>query len=1138
MRNQEIKTKLFHPRTDKFNFLALLKQDYDYSTFRKMTKGILQHPFGKNALLANPLPKSISELRRNNITPHSGNVDTEIAWIMHSIEKNAEVINKYILLKKMFEKHILLNEYEKAENCLNKIEKEICYSNWGAQNRLLLLEEKDGTESNWLMLGKYSEQIKDPLSLFIIEQSSKKAEKKLAYSRYKASFESIISETTGLLNEYLCFKILYPAFTGFEKFSFFINVESVSSIIDRYNILIDVLIELIPLKRDDLIKNVIDELLPIIKDDNRLVQIQNILGHQFMILNNVKEITLFISEYSLGNYEYCLNKSTKLFRTHPDVTEIYIIYVKCLIELKFDFRETKISLNIDSILQKLYDLYSLKVNFNNTIDDLFKISAKYDSFNFGKQLFPIIAKQANYLAKGKVDEFYYSIYSKFNNPVLINNLKQFDKEFINKIAKGFRANDNSIFTKINLYILDGNVDGLKQLNISKNRKQIYIAKALLAQNKYDELISHIELEIINEDLSIVTLKTLLEILFQSYLIKDEIIKALNLYIKYFFKRKYLVHRLNHSELHRKLNIINSKVNSIDWPIFYFLSNPDSYDQYVKYDEFLEYIGVDRPTKLLENKKIENKKLVFFLKEICNVDVMHHSLNFNGTDDIENERINILQGLILIDKINEGDYIKEITEVTKKAAIRNAIREVNKGRITLNTQQLKTKEERNIKDNFSRFEELVIFSNEHNVKSLDPTSKMLNKYFNLLQDSLRNKIVNRNDPAFIAFKSMFIDLRDKFVLSKDYGLDGYLSTRIRHGTLLNHIRSNFESLNLVSQKSGKDYIDNSYWDDKLPYNLIDKREGIQDLIKKFSLKVDEFTELIIKELIQVKTEKYDQKPNAYFDFTLSDPALAYLFTQTKNEVKSYSEFLDFVFEYLEKQVEVRLKSIRESFDTVIKQKYTSLINDFDAEIRELLEGESFVDLTNSIVKCQTNIQTELNNIGEWFNISNPSSESILDVETIIHTAIEITNTIYPNQNINPEIQVDTRVTFRIGTTNLIYIFRIMLDNIIKHSGLPKTKRNISIYSDIKNNKSLVIEISNDFNPEKLDIITSNLNQTKISWSAKENHFTKSNIEGGSGFDKIRRILAVDMKMDTYNFDYIIKGNRLKITIDIQIQLTGS
>ncbi|WP_435182280.1 hypothetical protein [Cellulophaga omnivescoria] len=1135
MNNTEIKKRLFHPKTNKQHFLAQLKMDSNYNEFKKIIKGIKQHPFGRYALNSTPIPKSPSDLRKNNIIPHSGNIQTEIAWIVDSILENSELINKYVELKEEYENSFLLNQYDKSEEILNKIEKEICFSIWGAENRLLLTEEKLGTESNWLLLDDYLKNIKDPLSQFLIEQSSKKAENKFSYVRYKNNFESIIEGTNESLQEYLCFKIIYPGYTGFQNFSFLINIESVSSIIDRYNLLMDILIELVPLGQNDFLLIVAKDLSKKISNDIRIKQLMNLLSDEYSQLPLSNQNISIVDCYSKGEYLKCITETSNLLIKHPSIVELYIIYVKSIIEEKLDFQPLNISENINEILLKLYNIYSVSNEFNSSIEDILKISLKYFSFNFGKQLFGVISKEANLNNVNNIHQLHYVLNSKFSNPKILNYISKLDVNIFNKTISDFKRVDN-ISAQINIAISQGNYNDIAKLkNVSNAKKELYYVKALLNSNDNHLALDNLEKIISSNQHSIITKKEIIEMLFNIYISKKETEKALTLYVDSFFENKNLVSRLSNDSLLGILKDHNTQINTIDLPIFFYISTPDIYEQYVKYDEFLESKNIERPIELFSSEIKENK-LVFFLKEVCNIDIMHHSLYFEGTDDIENERIEILKHLLSIDTNNETEYIKEITEITQKTKIRKAIREVNKGRITINTQQIKNKEENNIKDNFLRFKELVVFSNNHNIKSLDLTSKMLNDYFSTLEDkSMRDKIVNINDPAFISFKTMFIDLRDKFILSKDFGLDGYLSTRIRHGTFLNHIRSVFESYYLVSQKKNDTYIQNEFWLNKTPITLNDKKSDIQNEIKEFSKQIDNFTEYIIRELIQIKTEKNSQRQNAFFDFSLDNKTLAYLFQESKNSINTHTSFLNFVFEYLEAIIEIKLREIRAILKNDIKDEYIKLINSFDKKIRTIIKEDSFIDITSSISKCQTDIINELENISEWFNISNPSSDLVLDVQTIIQTSLEITNTIYPNENIIASIKEETNLPFASGTTNLIYIIRILLDNIIKHSGLVKSKRNVAINSKIIDDKILKISISNDFDPKIIDKIETALKEVKTNWEENRDDYSKINIEGGSGFDKIRRILAVDMQMKNCAFDYEIKRNNLNISISLEISI---
>lgn len=1136
MNNSEIKRTLFHPRTNKNFYLAQLKAESDYLTFKNRIKGIIQHPYGKTAILANPLPKSYEKLRSNNIVPHSGNIESEIAWLMYSITENAQLLNEFISFKNKYERHYILNEYEKAEQVLNEIEKNICFSNWGAENKILLTQEKSGTENNWLILDELSKKVKDPLALFLLEQSSKKAESNFSYVRYKDNFESIIEGTPEFLHEYLCFKAIYPAYTGFQNYSFLINVESISSIIDRYLLLIDVLVELISKNKIEFALQVVDDLIDKIPNDISLIQINNILSEDKIKIHDKEDLIQYIDQYSLGNYKTCIESAFKIISKYPTSIELFVIYVKSLIEEKQLFKEINVSENIDDILLKLYNIFALNEDFSLSIEGLLKITLKSFSSKWSKQLFGVVSEHAKLTDENYLHQFYHLINSEFNNSKILNYINVLGQDYSSS-SFNFYKDFDSISVEINININQAKYQKIKENEgISLKRKDFYIAQALTNSEKPSVLIEHLETVAKKDQLSIITDRDVTELLFNNYIKESNIEAALTLYVKSFFKNHNLVHRLDNVKL---LALIDKEESlkplpSIDLAIFYFMSTPDIYEQYVKYDEFLESKQIERPTQLINDTSIPEEKVKFFLKEICNIDLMHHSLYFEGTDDIENERILLLKHLLVIDKINEADYIKEITDITQKTKIRKAIREVNKGRITINTQQLKNKEENNIKDNFLRYKDLVVFSNTHNLKSIDPTSKMLNEYFNSLDDkTVREKVVNINDPAFISFKSMFLDLRDKFILSKDFGLDGYLSTRIRHGTFLNHIRSIFESFNLMSQKRNQEYEKNDFWFEKTPHSLISHCEEIQKAIKEFSKQIDDFTEYIIKELIQVKSEKHTQHHNAFFDFSLTDSTLAYIFKESKDRIATHSSFLDYVFEFLEALIDVRLKGIREFFQQAIKDDYTKIIDDFENRIREIIGNKSFVDLTSSIVKCKTNIQTELDNISEWFNVSNPSSDNLLDFETIIKTAVEITNTIYPQNQINPEIIVDNDIVF-VGGVNIIYLIRILLDNIIKHSKLQDSNYNSKIQVEISNNNSLKLSISNNFDRRYREEIVQKLNLAKKKWSNNED-FSKSNIEGGSGLDKIRRILSVDMKMNNYGFDFQVQENHLVIFIIMEIQI---
>src|SRR5690606_8186997 len=105
-----------------------------------------------------------------------------------------------------------------------------------------------------------------------------------------------------------------------------------------------------------------------------------------------------------------------------------------------------------------------------------------------------------------------------------------------------------------------------------------------------------------------------------------------------------------------------------------------------------------------------------------------------------------------------------------------------------------------------------------------------------------------------------------------------------------------------------------------------------------------------------------------------------------------------------------------------------------------------------------IQNELRNVSEWFHLSDPTTNLTLDLKSVIHTSLEITNSIFPNNKINPKsIDIDFDYPI-VGALNLIYIVKILLDNIIIHSGLTGDEKEVEISSESKDN-SLTLVFSN-------------------------------------------------------------------------------
>lgn len=1141
MNTEEYKKLLFHPKTDKYQLLCHLKQEGELYKIKKILKNISGHPFVKSVLKHNITPKDFPEIRKHRSIPFSGNFTGEASIYLFVFEENKNIIEAFIRLKKTFEREFILGHYESAEEVLVLIESISGKSMWLIENQILLKEYKEGVKSNWNEVSELSDKVKDPFVLFFVENLSKKAETKISYFRYLNIFNSQVSELVShsQLYEYLCFRLNYSAFTGYENLAYFLYAESSLAIIDRYLLFKEVLAEMLTARFKDqrhVLQLIGKELFDLFPDDFQTCQILSISEPKFLKhLQSESKFYKYLDNYTRGNYNYCIENGFAIIMDNPLIIEAYEIYVKSIIESEKDSPFEEFPKIVQSILLILLDIYSSKENINQRIDYGLKICTSFSSTSWAKQFLNLIKSATSVSNGNKLFTNQFLVHSQIMNPrILFYSKKENSDQYLKILSENLELRETALTID---KIIKGEFEQiLTSKSIAQNKKVLYYGRALMRASKFKESQEHFENLLISNNRSTIFNEEVIVSLFRAYLKLNLSKEACCLFVDQYLKNKEKTKRLNKLKL---LNLFESgdiaKVNNlIELPIFYRIASIDSYQQYVAYDIYMESQSVTRPTELLDELTEMNSKLLFFLKEVCTIEIMHHSYHFNGTDDIEHERLEILNRLIVSDSLNEDIYIKEITELNQNSNIRKAIREVNKGRISVNVQQLRNNETNNVKEAFNRYREIESYSKNKEIVGIDASISMLTELTNMnIDELLGNKIVYTNDPAFISFKAIFIEIRDKFLLSKEYGLDGYLSTRIRHGTLLNHIRSTFESENIISQRDkDNNYLQSDFWNNSIPHYLSDKRGNIQEALKKFSRAIDEYTEYIIKELVQVKTEKHVKKSRALFDFSISNTELAFLFATARENIKDHNVFLSFVFEYLQRTTEKILARIRDFINTEIKEHYNKLLQDFHTDIKDIIGSGTFPELTNSIGLCGTRIQNELKNISEWFFLSNTSKDLVLDLKVLIQTAIQITNTISPNSRLNPKIIEEHSIPM-VGTIHLIYVCRILLDNIIVHSKVNPSDLDIVISSRVTSDDFLEISFKNNL-AQSVDKIKLNekLEQVKNKWDFSSDDYENIDIEGGSGFDKIRRIIAFDLGCDLYKFDYKLENDYLTVILSIE------
>src|SRR5205807_285435 len=99
------------------------------------------------------------------------------------------------------------------------------------------------------------------------------------------------------------------------------------------------------------------------------------------------------------------------------------------------------------------------------------------------------------------------------------------------------------------------------------------------------------------------------------------------------------------------------------------------------EDFLSYHKVRRPSLLRgAGLAIDPAALIYFLRYVCVLEVLDSSVEFQSTEDVQQERIQILQVLREMDPDHAEEYSNEIRALTTTLAVARGLREVEQSRI--------------------------------------------------------------------------------------------------------------------------------------------------------------------------------------------------------------------------------------------------------------------------------------------------------------------------------------------------------------------------------------------------------------------------------------------------------------------------
>lgn len=1073
-------------------------------------------------------PKSIDQIVNNEINILT-DIDENMFYqlIFFYLDLFNEDINYFLSKKEKYESLLLEKKYSEALSLINEIEENCCVSLWSTQQKFTLFELIEGLEKNKLFLDEKNSEVSDKAYLSILfNYFSLMAEEKTSYENYQKTIDKFFEDTknNGVL-EYLKYKLDLEYQINENFFYYIIQLESYSSIIDLYLSFIDLFPQVIFEEGNfdvQYLKNFKDNRLrnfeiQICKSQERLNYLLNEhIGAEYGDL---------VDSYSIGLYSDVIKNCTNNKIDYLDF-QTMTLYIKSCIQSGYE----ELDCNIE-LYNLVFDIYSLNDKYTKSKLRLYQYVKILKGTTLEYKVRSFLNRHENSTDINRKIEFN----SYLNDSYITPNFEQIilDKD----IKEYFRIEIKKFYPKTSDIILQKNT-----LSIIDEFRKDYI------DLEVDKLINYI-LEsdysmFSKERASVKVINTLYE--------SGDIHKMIQFVVSAYFVNPLLIYRVDLKSIFKttKRKFSKTTKTSIEYPIFVYLCDrSDAVKVRIANSNFFDFNDIKSEEEIsdLLNLDKEERFKIYYLYEILTIYAIKNEARLVKNKNITAEmiRVQILEYLITLNISGKKIYQDEINEINKKEELHKRVSNINESKISVEIDKIYNENKNFWAEDLVNYQSTKEFGKKIYNNSIEDfkgltEGELLSKKFNSINNEMRESKIYKQE--ILLLKSLIIKVITELLNNTNYGLETYLSSRIRHGYTKNHLSSVFNEFNLLLKTLDDDdnntvYI-NDYWDSKkntskINYNLF------KESLNRFTISIEQKINTVTQEWIRIKSSSSDI---GMFDFTGLEDYILLNIVEMENI--TIFEFYECVVELFWIDLGNSLEHLRNEIEQDLKKFFYDSLDELQTDINDLDKRgiESIVSECNyAINSCKSKVELTVNEFSEVFKKPNISHDDFI-MEELVETALSISEKIQKDfSKINLKKKITVKEKFKGAYfPHFIDMLSILINNALEHCGFSDISNlNIEIsINKVKGVEEKLLDLSNsdlqkddliiDENTEYIEIkVTNNLSDEINIHEIRENlnNVLKHNkpladikryvqSEGGTGFYKLKKILSYNIRCYSY------------------------
>lgn len=1126
-------------------FLSASRFTLEPEYYGKAIDQIEHYPYKLTKFLSKNSVKEFKDLDFSNLLPVP--FDSELTWAKTILQRNIDELNLFVKYSCEFSSHLLGGDFNAAENSLAAIEKKFGQSIWLIKNRIAFTQLTQGLEAQ----KKYTHKVKDGLKdrslvKFVIHWISIRNEGNTSINKFKSQFEPIINrfDPEKLLGfkEYSKYHVLGVDILEPEEFANVLRLEYSRSLVDYFEAFLSMLRVLI-LSGQQKYKSKAIHLLEVFHElfiDERIKFLNGLVNVKPISVQGENSVTI-CDKFLEGDYTTAYKLALNGLKNSPNNPLLILLAAHSLASSTETISETQDASTLPLNSNFIYNLATLiskgPINAAKELNDLNKITINFSCFPWSSIIKIILVQEDNVFLTTSNENTMTALRVPSFHPLLLELTKSSTifKEYTDSCEHLFSNHlTYKYFTsKINSKI-DNNIIGLDpKLNALLSGIVSYsnsdYSKAI-ENGKF--LASQTQGYFRRKGISLVT---------HSYSKLGDLINTCISSSNYFLKDKNVYPFL-------PIKVISDTVKSgtdeweqvnnlIDFPIILDIIvknvNPDSEtERQFAYEDFLLRNGMTKPSELKEKlNEFDLDKVIYYLKHICIEANMDTSTSFEGgSKEVLAERLAVCKILLEIDPANAEEHKLEINKLVQKQLINKRRQEVDQSRIYIDIASVKEWSLKNLDESYNRYIAYLKHGLDFNKSENKTKRKLVDSTFEL--GRIPNILIP--DDEVKALLKYIVDEIVSAYLSPEFGLDRFLSTRIRHQVLEGFLRKPLQSHYLITKKEHKSgpYLPNEYWINKLGIKGSGLDKELNKIFAEFSTLYDSLIFIITSEWLQIHSKR---KPKGLFFFDIVDEDINNLSSNISPET-TLSEFIDQVIHNLETVLIFKLATIREELNKVAKPKAKEYLNLFQNKVNTLSKSMNVSELQNEIGLARTDMQTQFDKVVEWFVPSSSGNAQPFTIEEPIRVAEEIATE--SSVNFKVDINLIGLEDFSIhgNLPMFVDIFVNIFDNVVKRSGLESPCAVCQVWDDVTNPevKRVFFKVTNDLNLsfpiDELELELKRKKELIESGDYKQKVATETN----SGLFKIHKTIS-EFRTAKFEYkgtmDFGIEKNHYQITISI-------